>query len=209
MRHTLQVGHLVFGQVVKAMPDRDAILLYLTTGHLAILPKSVQDRPYRVGDTLTAAITEWAAQYVIISQRSLHYFLKVTDLLLAPLVQAKRLAVRSVATAHEAPFIKIAVEILTDDDPMRDCLSLMTDFKAYLSLTVVFVKYDEDLRRFIANALAPASPRKIRRILLLKPDKIAQVIVEPGAVASFLGFKGLNVAVANKLVKWHIDIKAE
>ncbi|MEW6542487.1 MAG: hypothetical protein AB1411_02625 [Nitrospirota bacterium] len=206
MLDILQIGHLVFGRVVKAHPDKSAYLIMLTTGHLAILPKEEEDRPYKVGDNLAAAVSRIGDSHPILSQRSVHYIRKVADTLLIPLIRAQRVKIRGVASAVGAPFVKIAIEELTDDDPMGDCLKLLLDFKSYLTPTVVLVRFDSDLEAYITNALAPAPRNKIRRIVILHSTRSAQVLVETSSVRAFLGYKGLNVAVANKLVKRHIEI---
>lgn len=207
VHHGLQTGNLVFGQVVKALPDRQASLICLTTHYLAVLPHEHRDRTYKVGDTLAATVLRATPSgYPILSQRCSQYIRKIADLLLAPLVQARRVKIRAVAMAQDAPFVKVAVELLDGEDPMGECLHRLVEFKHYLTPTVVLIRYDEDLSRYIANALTPAPRHKIRQVVLLPATRSAQVTVEPGAARSFLGFKGLNVAVANKLVKRHIDI---
>lgn len=202
------IGHLVFGQVVKARLDYDAYLVCLTSGRLAILPRALQDRPYKVGDTLAAAVSGLSheGKQLLLSQRSVHYYRRVSELILAPLLQARQAAIRKVASAEGAPFVKIAIEPASPE-AMTACLERRAEFEPYLRLSVVLVQYHADLARYIESALRPAPPQKIRRIVVLPTTREARVEVEEASVPAFLGWKGLNVAVANKLVNRHIVIQ--
>jgi len=208
-RELIQVGHLVFGQVVKAQPHYEAVLVCLTTGHLAVLPHAHRDRPLKIGDTLAAAV--WrinaASGSILLSQQSVHYFRKIADLVLAPVVAAQQVRIRRVASAAGAPFVKILVEELASEG-FRACLLRLSEFKPYLARSVVLIPYDPDPVQLIKAALRPAPPTRIRRILLLSTTHTALVEVEPGSLAAFLGYKGLNVAVANKLVGYHLELTA-
>jgi transcription antitermination factor NusA-like protein len=206
-RELLQVGHLVFGQVVKAQPSYDAVLVCLTTGHLAVLPHAHRDRPLKVGDTLAATVWRINATTgsILLSQQSVHYFRKIAELVLAPVVAAQQVRIRRVASAAGAPFVKILVEELGPEG-FRACLLRLPEFKPYLARSVVLIPYDPDPVRLIKAALRPAPPARIRRIALLETTRTAQVEVEPGALGAFLGYRGLNVAVANKLVGYHLEL---
>jgi N utilization substance protein A len=67
------------------------------------------------------------------------------------------------------------------------------------------IKYDEDIKEYIANALSPA---KVIEVLPKKSEKMALAIVDDFQFSLAIGKEGQNVRLAAKLTGWKIDIKS-
>lgn len=66
------------------------------------------------------------------------------------------------------------------------------------------IKYSDDIRTFITNALSPA---KVIEILPRKDEKMAIAVVDDHQFSLAIGKEGQNVRLAAKLTGWKIDIK--
>ena len=69
------------------------------------------------------------------------------------------------------------------------------------------LKYDEDPREFIKNALSPAEVSKV--IILDSEKREALAVVSMDKLSMAIGQKGQNARLANKLCDWLIDVKTE
>ncbi|MDD4909808.1 MAG: transcription termination factor NusA [Candidatus Omnitrophica bacterium] len=68
------------------------------------------------------------------------------------------------------------------------------------------VRYSDDTREYIKNALAPA---KITEIRLDKDSQRAEVVVEDDQLSLAIGKHGQNVRLASGLVGWELDIRTK
>lgn len=68
------------------------------------------------------------------------------------------------------------------------------------------VQYNEDMKTYVANALAPA---KVKEVRTSESDLTATVIVPDGQLSLAIGKEGQNARLAAKLTGWRIDIKSE
>lgn len=68
------------------------------------------------------------------------------------------------------------------------------------------VKWDEDPKVFVANALSPAKVKEVRIDL---DDRTAEVIVPDNQLSLAIGKEGQNARLAAKLTSWRVDIKSE
>jgi len=196
--------------VVKAIPDYDSYLTMIPkTGFMPLLPKKYATRKYRIGDSLIASVHEINDGRIIITQRSAQFYRKLTEFFLTPLIRQGRIKVRRAATLRNAPFVKVSVEGLNNEDPVRISLPYLRDLKQYIDQTVTLVEYSPDLREYVINSLAPAPRNGVRKVILFKELREALVLVDPGYLGLFLGKGGLNVALASKLLKIKIKIEKE
>lgn len=93
-----QVGQMAFGMVVKALPDKPGFFA-LINNEFAVLPAQYADKPFRVGDSLVAAVFRLTNPYLILSRTSLHYFRWVAEMIFNPLLRDRLVDIRAVATA--------------------------------------------------------------------------------------------------------------
>ncbi|MDO8661971.1 MAG: transcription termination factor NusA [Candidatus Omnitrophota bacterium] len=68
------------------------------------------------------------------------------------------------------------------------------------------VRFNEDIREYIKNALSPA---KVSQINLDKEHQKAEVIVEDDQLSLAIGKHGQNVRLASKLIGWDLDIRTK
>jgi N utilization substance protein A len=68
------------------------------------------------------------------------------------------------------------------------------------------VRYNDNMREYIATALAPA---KISEIHLDKESQRAEVIVDDDQLSLAIGKHGQNVRLASRLVGWELDIRTK
>lgn len=207
--HQIKVGNLVPVRIIKALPDYDSMLTFIAgTELMALLPKKFSNRTYRVGDSTLASIYSINGRRIIVSQKSPHYFRKLTELLLAPLLQKKEVEVKRVAIISKAKFVKVAVRSLNNEEnPIKICLPYMREAKRYTDDTITLVKFSNDIREFVVNSLSPAPKEGVRKVILFQELREAIVKVEPRYLGLFLGKGGLNVALSSKLVGFRIRVE--
>ena len=68
------------------------------------------------------------------------------------------------------------------------------------------VKWSENPKEFVANALSPA---KVVAVEIFEDEKIAKVVVPDYQLSLAIGKEGQNARLAAKLTNWKIDIKSE
>jgi N utilization substance protein A len=68
------------------------------------------------------------------------------------------------------------------------------------------VRYNEDIREYIKNALSPA---KVAEIKLEKEKLKAEVIVDDDQLSLAIGKHGQNVRLASRLIGWELDIRTK
>jgi N utilization substance protein A len=68
------------------------------------------------------------------------------------------------------------------------------------------VRYNDDIREYIKNALSPA---KVAEIKLDKEKQKAEVIVDDDQLSLAIGKHGQNVRLASKLIGWDLDIRTK
>jgi len=208
----LNIGYLVPFVVVKAMPDYDSFLTTLIDkGVFALLPRRYAFKDYRVGEAGWASVFGIKGARIILSQKSPQYVRKILEYLLSPLIKEEIIKFKRVARLADANFHKVAVAVNNPEkysqrDVVKMCRPCFEDLKNYVSEKVIIVKYSEDTEEYIINALSPAPPERIDKVILNKGAHEAEVFVEDKYVGYFLGPKGQNVSTASKLTGFKITI---
>jgi N utilization substance protein A len=108
---------------------------------------------------------------------------------------------------------KVAVASLDPDvDPVGACVGLKGSrvqaiIRELKNEKIDIVRYDDDVTRFIANALNPA---KAIRVNITNPDeRRVEVVVDDEQLSIAIGKRGQNVRLAAKLTGWNIDVRSE
>lgn len=117
----------------------------------------------------------------------------------APLIRNHEIVVKRAACMSSQNFMKVAVEGLNGDDPVKKCLPYMKGFRPYTNDTITLVRYSRDIKEYIVNALVPAPAEAVRKVIYLQSSREAEVLVDPQYLGIFLGKGGANVAMAAKL----------
>jgi len=108
---------------------------------------------------------------------------------------------------------KVAVHSLDPDvDPVGACVGLKGSrvqaiIRELKNEKIDIVRYDEDISRFIANALNPA--RAIRVNILDLEHRRVEVVVDDEQLSIAIGKRGQNVRLAAKLTGWNIDVRSD
>ena len=108
---------------------------------------------------------------------------------------------------------KVAVASLDPDvDPVGACVGLKGSrvqaiIRELKNEKIDIVRYDDDITRFIANALNPA--KAIRVNITSHDEHRVEVIVDDEQLSIAIGKRGQNVRLAAKLTGWNIDVRSE
>ena len=71
---------------------------------------------------------------------------------------------------------------------------------------VDIIKWDKDIKVYIANALAPA---KLKAFVVDEANRRVKVMVAPDQLSLAIGKRGQNARLTSKLTGWHVDIEPE
>ncbi len=71
---------------------------------------------------------------------------------------------------------------------------------------VDIIRWDPNVRQFIANALAPA---KLKDVIVDENARSVKIIVDPDQLSLAIGKKGQNARLTAKLTSWKVDIEKE
>ncbi|HEV8543549.1 MAG TPA: transcription termination/antitermination protein NusA, partial [Verrucomicrobiae bacterium] len=71
---------------------------------------------------------------------------------------------------------------------------------------VDIIKWDRDVKVYVANALAPA---KLRQFEVDEASHRIKVLVAPDQLSLAIGKRGQNARLTSKLTGWHVDIEPE
>ena len=97
----IRVGHIVPIMIAKALPDYDSYLTMVAgTEILAVLPKKYTQKEYRVGDNAFAAVFSMDQRWIVLSQRSHHYFKRILEGVLSPVFQKGMVRIKRIAVVE-------------------------------------------------------------------------------------------------------------
>ena len=99
-----------------------------------------------------------------------------------------------------------------DVDPVGACVGLkgvriQAVIRELEGEKIDVLKYDEDPRVFIRNALSPAEVNDV--VILDEEKRTALAVVSEQQFSLAIGKQGLNVRLANRLADWSIDVKTD
>jgi len=206
-------GEIVTGIVQQS----DARYTLISLGKVeALLPpnEQVSTEKYRHGTRLKAYITEvrkTTKEPQIVLSRSHPGLLKKLFELEVPELVEGFCEIKSVAR-ESGSRSKIAVH--SDDenvDPVGACVGprgsrVRMVVGELWGEKIDVVHYDEDMEKFIANALSPA---KVKEVEINEEKQSAEVTVPDDQLSLAIGKEGQNARLAAKLTGWRIDIKSE
>jgi N utilization substance protein A len=106
---------------------------------------------------------------------------------------------------------KIAVDASNPDvDPVGACVGqkgirVQNIIRELNNEKIDIIKWDEDPKKYIINALSPAKVLEV----LIDDEKKATVVVDDFQLSLAIGKEGQNVRLAAKLTGWKVDIKSK
>lgn len=207
-----KVGEMIIGYYQREKNGN----IYVDLGKIeGILPKRFQSprEIYRPNDRIKAIIYEVDKQETglnIILSRTHTDFVKKLFELEVPELYDKTVEIFKIV--REPGYrTKMAVYSNREDvDPVGACVGLkgvriQSIVKEMEGEKIDVLKYDEDPRIFIKNALSPAEIESV--IILDEAKRQALAVVTEAKLSLAIGKQGLNVRLANRLVDWNIDVK--
>ncbi len=180
-----------------------------------ILPKRFQSprESYRPNDRIKALIYEVSKSpsgLQIILSRTHTDFVKRIFELEVPEIYDKTVEIFKIV--REPGYrTKISVYSNRDDvDPVGACVGIkgvriQSIVRELEGEKIDILKYENDQREFIKNALSPAEVENV--VILDEAKRQALAIVNESQLSLAIGKRGLNVRLANRLVDWNIDVK--
>lgn len=112
------------------------------------------------------------------------------------------------------PGFRTKIAVWTRDekvDPVGACVGLRGQrvkniVRELNNEKVDIIRWDSNVRNFIANALAPA---KLKTFEIDEAKKRVKIMVSPDQLSLAIGKRGQNARLTSKLTGWQVDIEAE
>ena len=207
-----RVGDIVTG-TVSAVAYRD---VYVTVGKTEmILPgkERIPTEDYQVGDTVRAIILrvdpEAKGPSVVISRASGKFVEALFRLEVSEIADG---VVEIMGVARDPGYrAKLAVRTANENvDPVGACVgqrgSRVRSIVNELSGEKIdIVRWNEDIRQYVAQALAPAKLESIE-VDPAQPNTV-HIVAAADQYSLAIGKRGQNVRLATKLTGWHVEVK--
>ena len=207
-----RVGDIVSG-TVSAISHRDT---YITVGKTEmILPgkERIPTEDYQVGDTLKAIIIrvdpEAKGPSVVLSRASGKFVEALFRLEVSEIADG---VVEIMGVSRDPGFrAKLAVRTANENvDPVGACVgqrgSRVRSIVNELSGEKIdIVRWNEDIRQYVAQALAPAKLESIE-VDPAQPNTV-HIVAAADQYSLAIGKRGQNVRLATKLTGWHVEVK--
>lgn len=204
-------GVVVNGSVQQI--DGKNIIISLGKANAIMFPSDqIRDENYYIGQRLKVHIKEvsqTARGPQILVSRSDEGLIKGLFELEVPEIANDVVEIKNVAREAGS---RTKIAVATNDpnvDPIGSCVGQRgTRVQSVLAEIgeekIDIVLWDEDLEKFIVNALSPA---KTEKIVISSKDNKAVVFVPEDSLSLAIGKNGQNVRLASKLTGWGIDIE--
>jgi N utilization substance protein A len=209
-----RVGDIVSGTVRRF--ERGDVIMALDGFAEAVMPakEKVPTEEYQVGDKIRALVVNVESgnngAVIILSRANPDFVRRLFELEVSE-INDHTVEIRGIA--REPGFrSKIAVQSKDDKvDPVGACVGMrgirVKNIVRELSGEKIdIVRWNEDVKTFVTNALAPA---KLTRISLDEHARTVTVIVDPDQLSLAIGKKGQNARLTAKLTSWKIDIQED
>ena len=207
-----RIGDIVSG-TVSAISHRDT---YVTVGKTEmILPgkERIPTEEFQVGDTIRAIIlrvdTDAKGPSVILSRASGKF---VEALFRLEVSEISDGVVEIMGVSRDPGYrAKLAVRTANENvDPVGACVgqrgSRVRSIVNELSGEKIdIVRWNEDIRQYVAQALAPAKLESIE-VDPVQPNTV-KVVAAPDQYSLAIGKRGQNVRLTTKLTGWHVEIR--
>ena len=207
-----RVGDIVSG-TVSAVSHRDT---YVTVGKVEmILPakERIPTEDYQVGDPIRAIVLrvdpEAHGPSVILSRASGKFVEALFRLEVSEIADG---VVEIMGVSRDPGFrAKLAVRTSNEHvDPVGACVGqrgsrVRTIVNELSGEKIDIVRWNEDIRQYVAQALAPAKLESIE-VDPVAPNTV-HVVVAADQYSLAIGKRGQNVRLTTKLTGWHIEVR--
>lgn len=208
-----RAGDIVSGTVRRF--DRSDVIVDLGRTE-AILPASerVPTEEYQIGDRIRAYILrvdEHASGPMVVLSRSHPDFVRRLFQLEVAEIADGTVEIKGIA---REPGFRTKLAVYSHDekvDPVGACVGMrgmrVKNIVRELSGEKIdIVRWHEDIRIYVANALAPA---KLSKVQVDEATRTVTVIVDADQLSLAIGKKGQNARLTAKLTGWRIDIQRQ
>jgi len=208
-----QIGHMVSGVVQRADPAASTVQIESVE---ALLPRSEQipGESHHVNERVRAVVFEVKAQgsrvKVVLSRTRPALVARLFEQEIPEIADG---VIEINAMAREPGYrSKVAV---SSSDSRVDCVGACVGVRGNRIKNIVdelageridIVRYSEDARELITNALQPAS---VDEVILCQMMGRAIVLVQDDQLSLAIGRRGQNVRLASKLCGWDIEIMTQ
>lgn len=176
----------------------------------AILPRGEQSpkEHFAIGDRIKAVIADVTKGPSIILSRANKDFVQRIFEMEVPEITEGIIEIKNIVR-DPGSRTKIAVAS-SDIDPVGACVGMkgiriQTIVKELEGEKIDIVRYSDDIREYIANALSPANVERV--LVMSEQENDAIAIVDDDQLSLAIGKQGQNVKLACKLVGWNINVK--
>jgi len=206
-----RISDILYGSIAR-FEKGDIIINFGRAEGVLCQDGRVPNEDYQIGDHICCVLTEVNMHRqgpILVVSRS------VPDLV-------KKLFEREVAETHESiveikgvarePGYRSKIAVNSKDpnvDPVGACVGVRgsrvkTIVRELNGEKVDIVRWDEDVSKFIANALQPA---EIKFLEIEEDERKVNIIVDKDQLSLAIGKRGQNARLTAKLTGWKIDIK--
>src|SRR3984957_18830019 len=195
--------------------ERGAIVVDLGRTEAYIPPREqIPGEVYKPGDRIQGYIADVRAStrgpQIIMSRADERYLAKLFEVEVPEIYDG---IVEIVAAARE-PGQRAKIAVRSKDaavDPVGACVGMKGSrvqniVQELRGEKIDIVNYDDDVARFVCNALAPA---EISKVFVDEGNREMEVVVPDTQLSLAIGKKGQNVRLAAKLTHWKLDILSE
>jgi len=206
-------GEIITGLIRRV--DRGAVIIDLgkTEGYMP-LREQIPGEAYNSGDRIQAYLSDVQltpkGPRIILSRSCAEYLMA----LFSNEVPEIREGLVVIRGAARDPGIRAKIAVVSKDsdvDPIGACVgvrgsrvqNIVQELKGE---RIDIVPWDEDISRYVCNALAPA---EIQKVIIDDENKSIEVVVGDTNLSLAIGKKGQNVRLAGQLTGWKIDIVSE
>lgn len=206
-------GEVITGLIRRI--DRGNVIVDLgkTEGFMP-LREQIPGEPYNPGDRIQAYLLDVQltpkGPRIILSRACPEYL----HTLFTSEVPEIREGLVIIKGAARDPGIRAKIAVISKDsdvDPIGACVgvrgsrvqNIVQELKGE---RIDIVPWDEDISRFVCNALAPA---EIQKVIIDDERKAIEVVVGEDNLSLAIGRKGQNVRLASQLTGWKLDIVSE
>ncbi len=206
-------GEVIMGLVRRV--DRGAVIVDLgrTEGYMPI-KEQIPEEPYNPGDRIQAYLSDVQltpkGPRIILSRACPEYLIT----LFSNEVPEIREGLIEIKGAARDPGVRAKVAVISKDsdiDPVGACVGVRGSrvqniVQELRGERIDIVPWDEDISRFVCNALSPA---EIQKVIIDDDNRSIEVIVGDDNLSLAIGKRGQNVRLASQLTKWKLDIVSE
>lgn len=195
--------------------EKGAIVVDLGRTEAHIPPREqIPGEQYKPGDRIQGFLMEvrqtTKGPQIIMSRASEEYLIKLFEMEVPEIYDG----IVEILSASREPGVRAKIAVRSKDpsvDPVGACVGMKGSrvqniVQELKGEKIDIVPWNEDITRFVCNALAPA---EISRVFLDEGNKEIEIVVPDSQLSLAIGKRGVNVRLAAKLTGWKIDIVSE